>query len=225
MTNAGPIPYRALKGIDKRSKEWLRGLKNQIVAGSGILFSGLDFTASNITSIATRAHNNLQSVDGGTTNQYYHLTSAQHTYTTTGIYGGMYITDSAAQTIVVPAANTDYDLATMTTGTVTGMTFQNGKEFLIATAGKYKITWSMSVAIAAGAAITIEAASMINSTRQTHTIAQQSIALTTDTEALSGCGIITCIVNDVVKLVIRNETDTNDLVIKHANCTITFVGE
>lgn len=41
--------------------------------------TGLNFTSSNLTSIATRNHDNLQNIQGGTTAQYYHLTSAQHT--------------------------------------------------------------------------------------------------------------------------------------------------
>jgi len=41
------------------------------------LFTDLQFTSSNITSILTRNHNDLQNIQGGTTAQYYHLTSAQ----------------------------------------------------------------------------------------------------------------------------------------------------
>mgnify|MGYP001614650122 FL=1 len=77
--NAGPFNAATVSNLPRKTREWLRMLKAQTAAGSGILFSGLDFTASNLTSLVTRAHNNLQSIDGGTSGQYYHLTLAQHT--------------------------------------------------------------------------------------------------------------------------------------------------
>ena len=43
------------------------------------LFTDLDFTGSNITSIVNRSHQNLQSLQGGTGSEYYHLTLTEHT--------------------------------------------------------------------------------------------------------------------------------------------------
>ncbi len=54
----------------------LRDLVNRTAAG--ILWSNIDFTGSNLSDIANRPHNTLQSVQGGTAGEYYHLTSAQH---------------------------------------------------------------------------------------------------------------------------------------------------
>ena len=60
--------------------DWYEKLRNLINSGTiSQLWSSIDFTASNITDIVTRAHNNLQSFQGGTAGEYYHLTQAQHT--------------------------------------------------------------------------------------------------------------------------------------------------
>ena len=60
--------------------DWYEKLRNLINSGTiSQLWSSIDFTGSNLTDLVTRAHNNLQSFQGGTTGEYYHLTQAQHT--------------------------------------------------------------------------------------------------------------------------------------------------
>lgn len=64
--------------------EWYRQLRNYISQTGSVPWAVVDKAGSNITDIVSRAHNNLQSPQGGTSGQYYHLTSAQHT-TLTGL--------------------------------------------------------------------------------------------------------------------------------------------
>ena len=59
--------------------EWYRQLRDYIVTTSSVPWNVIDFTGSNITNIALRAHNDLQSISGGSANNYYHLTQTQHT--------------------------------------------------------------------------------------------------------------------------------------------------
>lgn len=60
--------------------DWYEKLRTLINSGTiSQLWSSIDFSGSNITDIATRAHNNLQSFQGGTAGEYYHLTQAQNT--------------------------------------------------------------------------------------------------------------------------------------------------
>ena len=74
-----PAPIGALPGSSYWN-DWYEKLRNLINSGTiSQLWSSIDFTASNITDIVTRAHNNLQSFQGGTGGEYYHLTAAQHT--------------------------------------------------------------------------------------------------------------------------------------------------
>jgi len=56
----------------------------------------INFAGSNLTDIAVRNHDSLQSIQGGTTGEHYHLTAAEHTALgsipahndTTGLQGG-----------------------------------------------------------------------------------------------------------------------------------------
>lgn len=58
--------------------EWFRRVNLQLDEIGAVSWSNIIFAGSDITDIAARAHNNLQTIDGGTGGQYYHLTSAQH---------------------------------------------------------------------------------------------------------------------------------------------------
>jgi hypothetical protein len=49
-----------------------------------MLWSQIDKAGSNLTEIVTRRHRDLQDLQGGTTAEYYHLTSAQHSTLTDG---------------------------------------------------------------------------------------------------------------------------------------------
>lgn len=74
-----PVP----DGVPDVVRVWLKRVRDFLLAvaggGAGIVFSTLDFTASNITSITTRLHNSLQGLQGGAAAEFYHLTSAQNT--------------------------------------------------------------------------------------------------------------------------------------------------
>lgn len=59
-------------------KVWFLKVKEQLSSLSSIAWSLLDFTGSNLSDIITRNHNDLQNKQGGTTNEYYHLSLANH---------------------------------------------------------------------------------------------------------------------------------------------------
>jgi len=54
-------------------KDGINNLRNDLK------WINLDFTGSNLTDIETRNHNDLQSINGGSSTERYHLTAAQHT--------------------------------------------------------------------------------------------------------------------------------------------------
>lgn len=56
---------------------------SHIATLAAIAWSKISKTGSNITDLTTYTHNSLQSPQGGTTAEYYHLTSAQHSSLTT----------------------------------------------------------------------------------------------------------------------------------------------
>jgi hypothetical protein len=66
--------------------DWYEKLRQLINNGLvGVLWSNINFSGSNITSIASRNHNQLQAFNGGTSGEYFHLTSLQHSRATTVI--------------------------------------------------------------------------------------------------------------------------------------------
>lgn len=65
---------------------WLNLLWRKFTAAGELAWSLIDKTGSNLTDIETRNHNDLQSFDGGTAGEYYHLTSVEYTGTGTGVF-------------------------------------------------------------------------------------------------------------------------------------------
>lgn len=67
--------------------EKLRTLINSSLVG--VIWANIDFTGSNLTDLATRSHQNLQSLQGGTAGEYYHMTNAQHAALGTGPHNNL----------------------------------------------------------------------------------------------------------------------------------------
>jgi len=96
--------------------EWFRQLRNYISTTGSVPWNIINFAGSNITSIASRSHQNLQSLQGGTTGQYYHLTNTEYTGTGTGAFvkatgatvGGTWI---AGSTWTLPAWTAGGDIS------------------------------------------------------------------------------------------------------------------
>lgn len=87
MAVVRPIPLVDLKGLPYSLQEWIRNvsfLLSPTLGGTGVAWSSLDFTGSNLTDLGTRNHNDLQNIQGGASNDYYHFTSAQKTDLTDG---------------------------------------------------------------------------------------------------------------------------------------------
>jgi len=122
--------------------DWVEKLRNLINSGTiSQLWASIDFTASNITDIVTRNHNNLQSFQGGTAGEYYHLTSAQNTTVGT-LTSGTYTPTLTNVTNI--AASTAYACQYMRVGDVVTV---SGKVDIDATAAGV-ITLGMSLPIA-----------------------------------------------------------------------------
>ena len=64
--------------------EWYRLLRQYISTASSIPWSVILFAGSRLTDIAIRLHNSLQSIQGGQSGEYYHLTAAEYAALGTG---------------------------------------------------------------------------------------------------------------------------------------------
>jgi hypothetical protein len=59
--------------------DWYEKLRTIVNEGSiSVLWSNINFSGSSLTDLASRAHNNLQSSQGGTAGEFYHLTAAEY---------------------------------------------------------------------------------------------------------------------------------------------------
>ena len=58
--------------------EWYRQLRNYVSTSGSVPWYIINFSGSNLTDLATRLHNNLQGLQGGTSGEQYHLTATQH---------------------------------------------------------------------------------------------------------------------------------------------------
>lgn len=69
---------------DPAYRDWFYKLQQYLSIAGNILFNDLNFTDSNITSIETRNHNDLQNLQGGQAGEYYHLTEDEYNELSSG---------------------------------------------------------------------------------------------------------------------------------------------
>jgi hypothetical protein len=142
-------------------------------------------------------------------------------------YGSFYMEDGSTATTLT-TANTYYPIASgMTGGSENLCTFQNAKEIKITKAGKYHVTWSMSLnsntsdqtiegLVLAGASGTTAQQQTANATRAKENGVVYSVA---------GSGIVTCAVDDLLRLGLENETANGTVITcNHANLTCVMIG-
>jgi hypothetical protein len=139
-----PPPKVEEKQLPQVLQDWLRRFYLTVLGGTGAgtVFNNLDFTASNITSILTRNHNNLQNIQGGAANDNYHLTQTNFNHATNlgtrtvkSVAGSVDVTLSASEAqarileftgvigaainVIVPTAVWDWIVFNNTTGAFT----------------------------------------------------------------------------------------------------------
>ena len=98
--------------------EWYRQLRSYISTSGSVPWYVIDFAGSNITDIATREHNTLQSTQGGTAGEKYHLTLAEVTATRNTIE---YVTPTTGFNNTIADITTKYIIepaGTLATGTI-----------------------------------------------------------------------------------------------------------
>jgi hypothetical protein len=70
--------------------DWYEKVRRAINEAAEISWTQLtNFTGSNLTDLETRNHNDLQTLQGGTTNEFYHLTAAEDTALAAGYTGSV----------------------------------------------------------------------------------------------------------------------------------------
>jgi len=158
----------------------------------------------------------------------------------TGVpYGHMYAFETSTNVTINTADQWEEVTIGMTTGAnLNEVEFQNSHELKVNKAGRYFIPWSLSIEAAAGAppevmgSITVGGADAGVAIGSTSTTAKEAASHGTiftvgKSINLSGATIVDLDADDVVSFVVLNESGgagAADLIIEHANMTITMVG-
>ena len=80
-----PPPTRAAPG-DFVWTAWYNQLNSFLSSTDSITWSTIDKAGSSVGDLQNKAHNLLTGFQGGTSSQYYHLTSVEYTGTGTGVF-------------------------------------------------------------------------------------------------------------------------------------------
>lgn len=120
MAGINPVPLKDLKDMPFSLQEWMRSVNALLNPGGSDLipWAQVSKSGSNLNEMVTRQHNDLQSVQGGAANDYFHLTSAQHTTLTAlpTIASGTYTPTLSNRTNI--GASTAYSCQYMRIGSV-----------------------------------------------------------------------------------------------------------
>lgn len=101
-------------------QDWYFKVRQAINQGQSISWSQItNFTGSNLTSIATRNHNDLQNFQGGAPTDYYHLTAVQHTALTAGFTGTGNLVRQTTPTLTTPVIGAATGTSVVLTGGIT----------------------------------------------------------------------------------------------------------
>jgi len=136
-------------------------------------------------------------------------------------YGELYDHD-AANTITVSSSSTYYKIDSLTLGE-NNLVTENSDAFNVGIVGRYLVNYSISC-YSVGV-VSLESSVFLNNAEQTNTNCQVATTGTFYVMNLSGTGIldITDTGHDV-ELKIKNNTDTNDIVVGEVNFTIVHIG-
>ena len=97
--------------------EWYRQLRAYVSTSGSVPWYIINFAGSNITDIAARDHDNLQSLQGGTAGEHYHLTAAEHTALSAGPHNNLSGLQGGIATEYYHLKNSEY---TALTGSIQG---------------------------------------------------------------------------------------------------------
>jgi len=137
-------------------------------------------------------------------------------------YGSMY-NDNADYTVVISGGGVDTEVdGGFTAGELNGITFPDDHYLVISTAGKYLITYSMSILTASVANKTVEGFIMLNGTRQApgSSHAEVSPGGSNRPETVNGSAVLDLAANAQVSLGVRNHDDGTDIVVNHSSLTV-----
>ena len=133
-----------------------------------------------------------------------------------GLICGQFGQENIPTTVAIGTVSTDYVVDGMTNLIDNRLIFQNNREYKVETKGFYVCIWGLSIEVAAGAK-EIEGAVGLNGVKQPLSSGHRTIANPNDSGHIGGVGLVDCAVNDLLSIVVRNNTDTQNIIVNHAN--------
>ena len=213
QTGAGTHYGLAIAGADTQAL-WVCSGSQATDAANGIAFgSGRD------TNLYRSAANVLKTDDS--------LEVAGDLFFTTdgsGLpYGHMY-GYNISETVGVAATETFYELTTgLTGGELNLVTLGTAHELTVTKAGRYLITWSMSVRTGT-ANDEVEATITVNNTASTTAAAHTTLPKANASTTLAGSTVLDLAAGDDISMAVLNHTAIRDIVVEHVACTVVMVG-
>lgn len=126
--------------------EWYRQLRAYVSTSGSVPWYIINFSGSSITDIAVRNHADLQSMQGGTAGEHYHLNAGQHAAMSNEL-------DVELRTsgTVLPTTPTVFAPAAATTVSTNGITYNTGTgEFTFVNGGVYTLAMTLNASASAG---------------------------------------------------------------------------
>lgn len=143
----------------------------------------------------------------------------QAEYSSLNFYGSMY-QFNLGTVIAIASAGTYYTVTGMVTGLVKGFAFA-ASQLTCTKAGTYYINYFLSFSNMSGNLTK-------TAIRNNNSVQESTVSRTlpgTAQDFLSGGGIVTVVVGDVIELAISNETDADDPTVDYASVVIARIGD
>ena len=129
-------------------------------------------------------------------------------------YGDMY-TYNGSQVVTIAVIDTFVQIpGGISAGQTRGFTFQSAKQLQCNVAGKYLVNWSLAIHMGSNNQ-EVEGCVMVNGAAQTPTACHTEVINSAKPAAMSGTGILTLAVNDLLQMAVANHTATNNVTIDH----------
>jgi hypothetical protein len=141
----------------------------------------------------------------------------------TNKYGSMYA-NNIFQPVIIGAIDTYYQIpGNLSDGGSVAFSFQNSKELLCAAAGIYLVNWSC--ALNCDTPQNLSAAIIKNTAAQLNTVGHSYNSITGGISHLSGTGILSLSINDLIGLAVANNSNTSSIFVSHMNLTLIKIAE
>lgn len=192
----------------------------RVIDSANLTFDGTDLT---IASTGKTIYRDTAVYVNSGADGYLDLTADTAVRVNSMAYGSMYAHNVTSVLDITVADTTVQMAADLTGGSCNGFTFQNNSELKCLVAGKYKIDWTASVQCGT-ANVEVEGMIGIGAVDQDATSGHTETVSAGKSMAISGTGIITLAVNDLVRIGFQNHTGTQDITVEHVGVTLFRVG-